>query len=645
MRADGDPRIVQHLVDEGVLTAEQADAALRQSQRDGARVEEVLLELGLVDEPVLLQALAALYRTRFVSTDKLRKADIDPRTLEKVPAALAQRETLFPVLWDPEAGVLSVVMPDPDNHRALQEVQRASGAQKVRAFVGRPRAVRAAIGRAYGGDIHAFAVLDRDAHREFATMLDLYDRQLVSEESMTVALAWESERQPIRVLSPEELESEDAGRGPWAAAGWDTYLATLNVLVGLLEQARPDLRGHSAQVARLMRTISERMALPESQQLAAALAGYVHDLGKMGSQHLTALNVAEDPAHRAAADKLYRAPARLLEAVALPKGVWDAVDAMYERFDGQGLPGRVRGKDIPLGARLLAIADTYADLTQNPRNLLGRSLTPQQACEALGRYRGTVFDPNLVDLFQHAVTGEHLKARLLAERYKALIVDPDPEEAMVLELRMTEQGFDVQQARGVEQASRLLERGELDLVISELDLPDGDGLALLAEVRRHKWGQRLPWMFVTGRAGRVEAERAFELGVADFVTKPTNTDLLVAKAKQFLEREAASHGRRGVSGSLREMSLPDVVQVLWHGRKTGSLSVRSDQGSGEIHFVDGMIYNALWANLRGAEAVYAMLRLADGEFSLDPNARAPQRLIPESPETLLLEAMRRLDEA
>jgi hypothetical protein len=114
--------------------------------------------------------------------------------------------------------------------------------------------------------------------------------------------------------------------------------------------------------------------------------------------------------------------------------------------------------------------------------------------------------------------------------------------------------------------------------------------------------------------------------------------------KQIIEREAAQRGLGGVSGSLSEMSLPDMVQVLWHGRKTGSLKIRAAGEAGEIHFVTGAIYNALWANLRGEEAFYAMLALSEGEFALDPNFTAPQQVIQDSPEALLLEGMRRIDE-
>ncbi|HEX3775103.1 MAG TPA: HD domain-containing phosphohydrolase, partial [Polyangiaceae bacterium] len=538
-----------------------------------------------------------------------------------------------------------VVTPNPDNAPALHDIQLASNLKEVRAFVGRPRSVRAAINKAFNGDIHAFATLDRSAHEQFTTMLNVYERNLVSEESLTLSVAKEASSGE-RVLSPQDFS---AGRTSGGGKGIndESFMETLNVLVSLIENTRADLRGHSAQVARLIKKICERIGLPESTRSALVVAGHIHDLGKMGAYHLTALNVAEYEGHRAQAQKQYKSPLRLLEAVQLPREVATAVEQMYERYDGKGLPDGSSEKEIALGARLLAIADTYADLTQNPRNPFRKTLRPVQACEVLERFKGTVFDPNLVDLFKHTVTGEDLKARLLANRYRALIVDPDPEETTVLELRMVEQGFEVSQARSTDQALKFLEKGDIEIVVSELDLQPIDGFALLGEARKHPWGSKVPWVIVTGRAGgRTDAQRAFELGATDFLTKPVSSDLLVAKLKQIIEREATRGGpARGVAGSLQEMGLPEMVQVLWYGRKTGSLKIRSGANSGEIHFVGGAIFNALWTNLRGEEAFFAMLRLVEGEFSLDPNFAAPQQVIQDSPEALLLEGMRRLDEA
>jgi response regulator RpfG family c-di-GMP phosphodiesterase len=640
-------RMLEGLVAQKLITPEQQEAALNVVARTGDRLEEALLDLKALDEVTLLKHLATAHKTRFVSTEKLAKAEIDPTTLAKVPRKLAEKATVFPVLYDAATATLSIVMPDPGDMQAINDVQVASGAKEVRAFVGRQRAIKAAIGKAYLGDIHAFAALDRDAHAQFTTMLNVFERNLVSEESLTLSLAREATTGE-RVLTSNELEQAGKaqptrGRGPLD----DSYLETLNVLVSLLENSRQELRGHSAQVARLMRRISERIGVSEFLLAAHVVAALVHDLGKMGTYHLTALNVAEYEGHRSSAQKQATAPLQLLEAVNLPNEAAQAVKHMYERYDGQGFPDKLSGKEIPLGARLLSITDTYADLTQNSRNPFRKLLRPAQACEVLTRHRGTIFDPNLVDIFKHTVTGEELKERLLANRRRAVIVDPDPEETTVLELRLIEQGFEVNQARSAEQAIKLLEKGEVDIVISEMQLGEGsDGFKLLELARKAEWGAALPWVFVTGSVAGNDAKKAFDLGAADFLTKPVSADLLVAKLRQIMEREATRAGaKRGVSGSLAEMGLPDMVQVLWHGRKTGALRIRSKAGAGEIHFVNGAIFNALHGTQRGEDAFYTMLGLAQGDFVLDPNFVAPQDLFNKSPEALLLEGMRRLDEA
>ncbi len=643
MHETGNPRIIDRLASEGLISGELREAALNHQRVVGGRFEEALLDCNAIEESALLKFLAAEYRTRFVGTEKLARADIPVTTLKMLPRKMAEQETVFPVLYSDKDGTLTVVTPDPDNQSMLHQVQVASGAKHVRALVGRPLAVKAAIAKHYQGDIHAFGLLDRTAHQQFTNMLNVFERNLVSEESMAVALA--GEPQTERMLSGEELESQSGSRAT-AVTGFtsESYLETLNVLVSLLENARPDLRGHSAHTARLIRKIVERIGISETQAAHFQIAAYIHDLGKMGNFHLTAYNVAEYEGHTQAAKRSYRAPLRLTETVNLPQESVRAVESMYERFDGKGLPGELKGKEIPLGARLLAIADTYADLTQNPKNPYRAILKPAQACAVLARGAGKVFDPNLVDLFKHTISGEDLKARLLANRHVALLIEPDPEESTVLELRMIEQGFEVRTARTIEGALKTLDTGEVGIVVSELDLGKHDGFALFTEAKRRPAADKVPWVFVTARAGRSDAQKAFEMGASDYMTKPISADVLVAKLKQVMEREARTTGARGVAGSLQEMGLPEIVQVLWHGRKTGSLKIRSGRDSGEIHFVEGAMYNALWGSLRGPEAFYAMLTLQSGDFVLDPNFKAPQRVIQESPEALLLEGMRRMDE-
>jgi response regulator RpfG family c-di-GMP phosphodiesterase len=628
------------------LKPEHVEAIFAHVMRSGDRAEEAIVELGLVAEADMLKSLAAHFKVYFISTEKLSRAEIPRALMDMIPQRFAEKLGVCPVVFDANTHLLSVITADPDNLEALREVQLASGAREVKAILARPAAVKAMIAKAYSGDIHAFALLDRQAHAQFHAMMDVYQRNLVTDDSMAAAVvrgeAKSSGRE--RTFSADELTRPEQATSGDPGASSTSFLELLKVLVSLLESSRVDLRGHSSEVARLARRMAEKMGLDAAGTAALVAAALVHDLGKMGQFHLSALNCSEYDGHRVAAQKSCGVPARLLEAVHMAHGTTEAVDHMYERYDGKGFPGGTSGKDIPLFARVLAICDTYADLTQNPRNPYRKALAPQEGCDVLAKFGGTVFDPNLVDLFRHTILGEDLKARLLANRWQALLVDVDPEETTVLELRMIEQGFVVRTARSVDQASKMLAEGDTDLVIGEIDLGGNDGMELLAAARRQPWGKDLPWVIYTRRQERAIAQRALDLGVLDYVNKPANADVLVAKLRALLDQRANPRTARGVSGSLREMSLPDMVQVLFHGRKSGNLKIRAREGAGEIHFADGSVVNALWGELRGEDAFYAMLELRDGEFGLDPSFKAPARVIHSSSEALLLEGMRRLDE-
>jgi len=423
------------------------------------------------------------------------------------------------------------------------------------------------------------------------------------------------------------------------------YLESLRVLVGLLENDRADLRAHSAAVARLALDVGERIALTDEHRDAIALAAYLHDLGKMGSHHLTALNVARDDSHRALAAKLWAIPGKLMESVGLPALCLEALSGMYEQVGGGGLPEGLRGKDIPMGARILAVTDCYADLTRNPNNIHGALLGAEKAVELLSEFSGTVFDQNIVDVLQKSTSGERILTDLLADRHRVLIVDPDPEETMVLQLRMAEQGFDVHVARGLSEARAALAARTFALVVSEVDLEEpGDGLALREQLGEQ--GAPGNWVFLSSSESRETAKRAFALGVDDFLTKPIATEIVVAKLMQLVERQSQKVAPRGVSGSLAEMSLADLVQVLWHGRKTCALRITADDMKGAVHFQQGMIVNALWGDSQGEAAFYRLLAIGEnGAFSVDPQfAPAGEPVIQCSPEALLLEGMRLIDE-
>ena len=417
------------------------------------------------------------------------------------------------------------------------------------------------------------------------------------------------------------------------------------VLVSLLEGNRKDLRGHSLQTARLVRTVCDRFNVPPVRTRAAEVAALVHDLGKASSYHLTPYNVARFAGHHAAAQKLYTTPARVLESAGLARAATSAVTHMYERYDGTGFPEGLKGNEIPLESRILAICDSYTDLTSNPRNSFRKVLSAQEACEALRELMGAVFDPKVVDRFSRAVLGDDIAQRLRGDRGTVLLVDPDVEETTVLELALIEKRYDVHVARAIDEATHFVEGGGIDVVVSEMALDAGTGFELLAKIRGVPGGEAIPFVFLSGETDGARVAEALDAGASDYLFKPLATQVVVAKLRRLLEQSQSAKRVRGVSGSLEEMSIPDIVQILHQGRKTGALYLTSDGEQGTIFFKDGGIVDASWRGLRGEEAFYAVVGVVKGGFTIDPSVAPPEKVIKASPEMLLLEGMRRMDEA
>ncbi len=176
-------------------------------------------------------------------------------------------------------------------------------------------------------------------------------------------------------------------------------------------------------------------------------------------------------------------------------------------------------------------------------------------------------------------------------------------------------------ARGAIEAYERVQKGGIDAVIAEVDLKPIDGFELVTRLRQGGKGAEVPVLFITRLGDRDSVRRGFEIGAADYLVKPASGDVVAAKTRQVLSTGNKARGAsgRGVSGSLSEMALPDVVQILSNGRKSGQLSIAAGGREGRILFSEGMIWDAAYGQLRGEEAFYEMLVLDDGEFTLDPS--------------------------
>lgn len=100
-----------------------------------------------------------------------------------------------------------------------------------------------------------------------------------------------------------------------------------------------------------------------------------------------------------------------------------------------------------------------------------------------------------------------------------------------------------------------------------------------------------------------------------------------------------------LSGNLGDFGLPDIVQLVAFGRKTGALQVEDGRGGASLYFEDGNVVHAEHRGEEGERAAYSLLGIQDGHFRFQSEIAAPGRTLSMDPTNLILEAARQLDEA
>jgi len=156
--------------------------------------------------------------------------------------------------------------------------------------------------------------------------------------------------------------------------------------------------GHSKKVSDYAVALSEALGLPQDRIDIVRAAGLLHDIGKVGIPDST-LNKKGTLTNEEW--ELIKAHPKL--GVEIIRHVIDLVNCLpiilhhHEHYDGSGYPSGLKGDNIPLEARILAIADAFDAIT-SPRPYRGQ-LSTQQALKELKRCAGTQFDPELVDTF------------------------------------------------------------------------------------------------------------------------------------------------------------------------------------------------------------------------------------------------------
>lgn len=177
-----------------------------------------------------------------------------------------------------------------------------------------------------------------------------------------------------------------------------TFLSAIDSLVRTLEARDPYTSGHSLRVRDYAGKLANAIGLSDGVCKRLRLAAKLHDIGKVGMPegilHKTTPltdeefgNVREHPV----------IGERILSPIIRSRSVLDAIRHHHERYDGTGYPDGLAGNDIPLLARIIAVADCFDALTS--ARAYRTSLTRDAALDVMVLEAGSHFDPELVPVF------------------------------------------------------------------------------------------------------------------------------------------------------------------------------------------------------------------------------------------------------
>ncbi len=178
----------------------------------------------------------------------------------------------------------------------------------------------------------------------------------------------------------------------------DTYLGTIQTLARAIDAKDPYTRGHSDRVTRYAVKVAREMKLSESAIRNIEYAALIHDIGKIGIQETILAkkgNLSETEY------EIIKMHPLIGESIITPvkflNGISPLILYHHEHYDGKGYLEGLRGEGIPIGARIISVADAFDAMTSD--RPYRKALTKEEARRELEKGSGKRFDPEVVEAF------------------------------------------------------------------------------------------------------------------------------------------------------------------------------------------------------------------------------------------------------
>jgi HD-GYP domain-containing protein (c-di-GMP phosphodiesterase class II) len=177
-----------------------------------------------------------------------------------------------------------------------------------------------------------------------------------------------------------------------------SYLNTVKALVKAIEEKDPYTRGHSERVSRLAVKLAEVMGLPKEEVGFIGTGSLLHDVGKIGIPE----SIVKSPKKLTAAEykiiKMHpEKGGEIISPIRRFNGHEYLIRAHHERYDGKGYPKGLKGDNIPIGAQIISIADTFDAMTSS--RAYRKGLPVKEAARRIKESEGKQFSPEITAAF------------------------------------------------------------------------------------------------------------------------------------------------------------------------------------------------------------------------------------------------------
>ena len=233
---------------------------------------------------------------------------------------------------------------------------------------------------------------------------------------------------------------------------------------------------------------------------------------------------------------------------------------------------------------------------------------------------------------------------------KILIVDDNPSVLKLLNISLSKAGYQIIEADNGETAFEVANKEHPDLIISDIMMPQMDGIELCWMIRENSEVPLVPFIFLTSFDDSEMEIRGFRAGADEYLSKPIDRKELLERVEELLERtgklktiEDTAETKKAFSGDLKDLSIVELVQMLNLNKKSGILRIEG-KNNGEIYLKEGQLYGAKTETKSGEEAIYELVVLTEGAFNFELSDKELEKNIKNSTMNVIMEACRIMDE-